>query len=48
MKHCEMRGHIGDLGEFKAHRITEDLDEAQSRNAPFIPNEKCKNYKTGE
>lgn len=45
MEHCEMRGHIGDLSEFKAHWITEALSEAHSRNSSFIPNEKSKNCK---
>lgn len=47
MEHCEVRRHIGDLSEFKAHRITKDLGEAQSRNVSFIPNEKSKNCKGG-
>lgn len=42
-----MRGHIGDLSKFKAHRITEDLGEAQSRNVSSLPNQKGKNSKGG-
>lgn len=42
-----MRGHIGDLSEFKVHRITEDLGEAQRWNVSSIPSEKGKNCKGG-
>lgn len=42
-----MRGHSGDLSEFKVHRITEDLGEAQSRTISSLPNAKGKNCKGG-
>lgn len=45
IERCAMTGHVGDLSPCKAHRITEDLGRAQSRNFSFTPNKKknCKN-----
>lgn len=36
----ELRVRVSSLSQFKAHRITEDLGNAQSKIVSFIPNEK--------
>lgn len=39
-RNTELRVHVSNLSQFKAHRITEDLGKAQSKIVSFIPNKK--------
>lgn len=40
-----MRGHIGHLGQSRAHRATGHLGRAQSSDGSSNPNEKSESYK---